>query len=50
MGEYVYNELLKHVIAGRDLGREQAHWCFTQIMDGAWNEAQVAVTVFSPSA
>ena len=37
-----YAELLKAAMAGRDLSREQTHWAFSQIMDGAWAEAQVA--------
>jgi len=42
MAEESYSALLRTVIAGDDLTGEQAHWAFGQIMDGAWNEAQIA--------
>jgi len=42
MAEESYSVLLRQLIAGDALQREQAHWAFGQIMDGAWNEAQVA--------
>jgi len=42
MTEPSYSELLEAVIAGDDLTQDQAYRAFTQIMDGAWSEAQVA--------
>ncbi len=37
-----YSETLRSVLAGKALSLEQTHWAFSQIMDGAWSEAQVA--------
>ncbi len=37
-----YNELLRIVVGGTSLTREQAHAAFTQIMEGQWTEAQIA--------
>ncbi len=42
MGEQTYSEILQGVIDGNDLTREQGYWVFTQIMDGAWSEPQIA--------
>ncbi len=42
MAEMVYSELLRSIIAGRHLTRDQTRWAFTQIMDGAWPDAQIA--------
>ena len=42
MGEASYSDLLRQVLAGDHLSRQQAHWAFGQIMDGLWTEAQVA--------
>ena len=42
MAEISYSTLLKQVMAREDLTREQAHEAFAQIMDGAWNDAQIA--------
>lgn len=41
MAEQTYSEILKAVIGGADLSREQIHWAFGQIMDGQWTETQV---------
>ncbi|MCD6365573.1 MAG: anthranilate phosphoribosyltransferase [Planctomycetes bacterium] len=41
MAEQSYSEILKAVIGGTDLSREQVHWAFCQIMDGQWTETQV---------
>lgn len=37
-----YSTLLRNLLAGQHLSREQAHAAFSQIMDGQWSEAQVA--------
>lgn len=42
MSEPTYSQLLRQVLAREHLTREQSHWAFTQIMDGAWTPAQVA--------
>ena len=42
MAEMSCTEILKTVIAGRDLSRDQAEQAFNQIMDGAWSEVQIA--------
>ena len=42
MSENSYSDLLRTVMAGEDLARPQAYWAFTQIMDGAWAESQIA--------
>ena len=42
MAENSCSELLKTVVSGADLSREQTHRAFGQIMDGQWTEAQVA--------
>ena len=42
MSEMTHSEALRGVIAGQDLTRDQAYRAFTQIMDGAWTEAQIA--------
>ncbi len=42
MAEQTYSGILRQVIAGTDLSREQATWAFGQIMDGRWTPAQIA--------
>lgn len=42
MAEQTYSTVLRQVIAGDDLSREQATWAFGQIMDGLWTPAQIA--------
>jgi len=42
MSHYTSGELLKTVIAKGDLTRQQTYWCFSRIMAGEWNEAQIA--------
>ena len=42
MAEQTYSDILRAVIGGTDLTREQVHWAFGQIMDGQWSEAQIA--------
>jgi len=42
MSEHTYSTILKQVMAGEDLSRQQTHGAFGQIMDGAWSEAQIA--------
>ncbi len=42
MAEQSYSEILRQVISGKHLTREQAHGAFGQIMDGRWTAAQVA--------
>jgi len=42
MGEALYSDLLRQVLAGDHLSRQQAHWAFGQIMEGLWSEAQIA--------
>ena len=42
MAQASYGDLLRAVIRGEDLTAEQAHAAFSQIMDGALSEAQVA--------
>jgi len=42
MSEISYSALLRCVIAGKDLSREQTCWAFGRIMDGVWSEAQIA--------
>jgi len=42
MSEPTFPQLMRMLMAREDLSREQAHWAFGQIMDGAWTEAQVA--------
>jgi len=37
-----FHQMLKSVLAGQHLSRDQARWAFGQIMDGAWSEAQIA--------
>jgi anthranilate phosphoribosyltransferase len=37
-----FNELLRHLIAGNDLTREQTHDLFNRIMDGQLGEPQIA--------
>lgn len=41
-GHLNYSQLLRAVIDGLSLTREQTHRAFGQIMDGAWSESQVA--------
>ena len=40
--DITYSELLRMVIAGESLSREQTSAAFGQIMDGAWSEAQIS--------
>ena len=42
MGSIVYSDLLRAVMAGDDLTREQTYLAFGQIMDGQWSESQTA--------
>ena len=42
MSDYSYSNVLRSVIARKDLDRAAAYWAFGQIMDGLWTEAQVA--------
>ncbi|MCJ7543830.1 MAG: anthranilate phosphoribosyltransferase [Phycisphaerae bacterium] len=42
MAEQTYSHVLRQVIAGEDLSRQQATWAFGQIMDGLWTPAQIA--------
>ncbi|MBS3735285.1 MAG: anthranilate phosphoribosyltransferase [Phycisphaerae bacterium] len=42
MGEPTYKDMLRTVMGGAHLAREQSEWAFGQIMDGLWSEAQVA--------
>jgi anthranilate phosphoribosyltransferase len=42
MLEPTYPELLRTVMSGRSLSREQTRWAFGQIMDGLWAESQIA--------
>jgi anthranilate phosphoribosyltransferase len=42
MDEPRYSDLLRAAMAGEHLTRGQAHWAFTQIMDGRWAESQTA--------
>jgi anthranilate phosphoribosyltransferase len=42
MEELSYSEVLRDVIAGADLTRQQTHRAFGAIMDGQWSEAQIA--------
>ena len=42
MPEPTFPQLMRMLMAREHLSREQAHWAFGQIMDGAWTEAQVA--------
>jgi anthranilate phosphoribosyltransferase len=42
MPDYAYPELLRCVLGGGELTREQTRWAFGQIMDGLWGEAQIA--------
>ena len=41
MAEMSYSEMLRTVISGQSLTCEQAHGAFTELMDGAWSEAQI---------
>ena len=41
MMEMSYSEILRAVIAGDSLTREQSYGAFTDLMDGAWSEAQI---------
>jgi anthranilate phosphoribosyltransferase len=50
MAEMSCSEILKTVIAGRDLSREQAEEAFNQIMDGAWSEVQIAALLVALAA
>lgn len=50
MAEISCSEILKTVIAGRDLSREQAEAAFNQIMDGAWSEVQIAALLVAMAA
>ncbi len=42
MGSNGYSDLLRTVISGESLTREQTHDAFGQIMDGEWSESQTA--------
>jgi anthranilate phosphoribosyltransferase len=42
MAEQGYSEILRQVVSGKNLSREQAHGAFCQIMEGRWTPAQVA--------
>jgi len=42
MAELSYSEILRAVIAGRGLTRQQTRWAFGQIMDGLWPESRIA--------
>jgi len=42
MSQLTYSELLRTLLGGGHLTREQAHDSFARIMDGQWSEAQVA--------
>ena len=42
MHDLNYGNILRGVLSRRDLSLQQAHWAFGQIMDGGWNEAQIA--------
>ncbi|MFA6132931.1 MAG: anthranilate phosphoribosyltransferase [Phycisphaerae bacterium] len=42
MADNTYSDLLRRLLAGESLSREQSHWAFSQIMDGQWTTAQVA--------
>lgn len=42
MSQPTYSQLLRTLLGGGHLSRDQAHWSFAQIMDGQWSEAQVA--------
>ena len=50
MPEISYRNLLNLVIAGEDLTRQQAYDAFGRIMDGAWNEAQIAALLVALAA
>ena len=50
MGKMTYSDVLGLIIAGKDLTREQAHWAFTQIMDGALGEAQIGALLAALAA
>jgi anthranilate phosphoribosyltransferase len=41
MADVVYSELLRQLVGGQSLPRDVAHAAFSQIMDGAWSEAQI---------
>ncbi len=41
MADVVYSEILRQVVTGQSLARHVAHSAFSQIMDGAWTEAQI---------
>ncbi len=45
-----YSDLLRQVIAGNDLSREQTYCVFTQIMDGQLSDAQIAGILVALSA
>jgi len=42
MSEPTFPQLMRTLLRREHLSRQQSHWAFTQIMDGAWTEAQVA--------
>ena len=42
MAQQMYSDILRRLIGGGDLSREQAAWAFGQIMDGLWTPAQIA--------
>jgi anthranilate phosphoribosyltransferase len=41
MAEIVYSEVLRQLVRGESLPRDVAHAAFSQIMEGAWTEAQI---------
>jgi len=45
-----YGRLLRAVIGGEDLSRRQTHWAFTEIMDGRWDEVQIAALLAALAA
>ena len=45
MSEYSHAELLKMVMAGGDLTREQTRAAFNDIMEGLWTESQIGRAV-----
>jgi anthranilate phosphoribosyltransferase len=50
MQDMTFASLLRAVIAGRDLSRDQAHWAFGQVMDGLWAESQIGALLAALAA
>ena len=50
MADESYSRLLRAVIAGEDLSRRQTHRAFTEIMDGRWDEVQIAALLAALAA